>query len=403
MAGGAISIRFFGEGIIPSPHKGIFVTLFFTIFTTITGVGIVVPLLPVYAYELGAAGIYVGMIFGSFSLSRTFLLPWFGRLSDRKGRKPFIMAGLAGYALVSVGFILSSHVYSLILIRFVQGAASAMVMPVVQAYVGEITPEGREGYSMGLFNLSMFASLSLGPLFGGVIKDVWSMDAAFACMAVFSVIGLALCLVFLPPVSEEMASSRSRLPVPWLTLIRNRALLGLFSYRLAYTACIGVIWCFLPLYADRHFALSSSATGVLVMLGVFVSGVLHLPMGWVSDRADKRLLVGAGGIVCATGMLMLTLSETYQGLLWSVVVFGIGGGLSMPSIMALAVIKGEENQAMASVMSVLTVAHSLGMLAGSMAAGLLMDFINLQFAFPFSMGIMLAGTVLFLRLVAASR
>ncbi|MBW2575913.1 MAG: MFS transporter, partial [Deltaproteobacteria bacterium] len=72
--------------------KKIFGTLFFSIFGTVTGVGIVVPLLPVYAHNLGASGIYIGLIFGSFSLSRTFLLPYFGRYSDKKGRKPFIVA-----------------------------------------------------------------------------------------------------------------------------------------------------------------------------------------------------------------------------------------------------------------------------------------------------------------------
>ncbi len=74
--------------------KKIFATLFFAIFATVTGVGIVVPLLPVYAHDLGASGFYIGMIFGAFSLARTFFLPYFGRLSDHKGRKPLIIPGL---------------------------------------------------------------------------------------------------------------------------------------------------------------------------------------------------------------------------------------------------------------------------------------------------------------------
>ncbi|MFU8770541.1 MAG: MFS transporter, partial [Desulfotignum sp.] len=152
---------------IPSDHKGIFATLFFIIFSTVTGVGIVVPLLPIYAHDLGATGIYVAMIFGSFSISRVFLLPYFGRLSDHKGRKPLILAGLISYTLISIAFIFSDTVEGLIFIRFIQGAGSAMIMPVVQAYVGEITPKGSEGYAMGMFNLSMFLSLSLGPLMGG--------------------------------------------------------------------------------------------------------------------------------------------------------------------------------------------------------------------------------------------
>ena len=80
--------------------RKIFGTLFFSIFATVTGVGIVVPLLPVHANDLGASGLYIGLIFGAFSLSRTIFLPYFGRLSDKKGRKPFIVAGLFSYAVI---------------------------------------------------------------------------------------------------------------------------------------------------------------------------------------------------------------------------------------------------------------------------------------------------------------
>ncbi len=85
--------------------KKIFATLFFSIFVTVTGVGIVVPLLPVYAHDQGASGFFIGMIFGAFSLGRTFFLPYFGRLSDIKGRKPLIVPGLLAYTVISFGFI----------------------------------------------------------------------------------------------------------------------------------------------------------------------------------------------------------------------------------------------------------------------------------------------------------
>ncbi|OQY52713.1 MAG: MFS transporter [Desulfobacteraceae bacterium 4572_89] len=389
-------IRINGNRIIPSDHKGVFLTLFFIIFTTVTGVGIVVPLLPIYAHDLGAAGFYVAMIFGSFAISRIFLLPIFGGFSDQKGRKPFILAGLATYAVSSIAFVFSTSVEDLILIRFIQGAGSAMVMPVVQAYVGEITPEGSEGYSMGLFNLSMFLSLSLGPLMGGFINDIWSMDAAFICMGLLSCLGLLLCIIFLPPLSMEKIRFQNRAQVSWALVLKDWELGALVAFRYAYTACIGIIWCFLPLFADKAFGLSGSRIGFLVMLGVFVSGILQLPMGYAADRMNKKLMVIIGGIISTLGIVLPFFAGSFSDLLVSVTLFGIGGGISMPAITALAVIKGDRKKAMGSVMSVMTVAHSLGMLTGSLIAGLAMDFFSLKFAFPCGMIFMAAGTIAFL-------
>ena len=80
----------YGSGFMELTDKKIFGTLFFSIFTSVTGVGIVVPLLPVYAHDMGASGIYIGLIFGAFSISRTFFLPYFGRSSDKNGSYNFV-------------------------------------------------------------------------------------------------------------------------------------------------------------------------------------------------------------------------------------------------------------------------------------------------------------------------
>ena len=385
-----------GKGLIPSDHKSVFITLFFAIFTTVTGVGIVVPLLPVYAHDLGATGLYVGMIFASFSISRTILLPFFGRLSDQKGRKPFIVMGLLSYTLISFAFIFSKNVETLILLRFIQGAASAMIMPVVQAYVGEITPKGSEGYSMGLFNLSMFLSLSLGPLMGGSIKDLLSIDAAFIAMGILSFMGLLLGLFFLPPVSTEKLRTGERPVVPWASLIMDRALISIFCFRYAYTACICVIWSFLPLFADREFGLSGSLTGILVTLGVFISGLLQLPMGFAADRLNRTGMIITGELFSSIGILLSYFASSFSDLVTAVCIFGIGGGISMPAVMACAVLKGDEKKAMGSVMSLMTMAHSLGMMTGSLAAGVAMDFLSLKMSFPCGAFIMLAGPLVVL-------
>ena len=375
--------------------RKIFGTLFFSIFAAVTGVGIVVPLLPVYAHDLGAGGLYIGLIFGAFSLSRTFFLPYFGRLSDKKGRKPLIVAGLCSYAVISIAFILSEGVESLIVIRFVQGITSAMIMPVVQAYVGDITPKGKEGWVMGLFNMSLFIGLSAGPLIGGVIKDRFNLQGAFICMGSLSIVGFVLSLVFLPPTSEERVVKKGRPPVGWSKILTDRTIAGLFLFRLAYTACIGIIWGFLPVFADMEFSVSASGIGILVMLGVFVSGVVQVPMGWLADQLNRKAMVILGGLVVSGAVYAFNHANGFQDMFWASVVFGIGGGIAMPALMAAGVLRGSRIDAMGSVMALLTVAHSLGMLIGSVLAGVMMDFFQLRQAFILGALIMAAGTLLF--------
>jgi len=381
--------------LIKKLDKLIFSTLFFSMLATVTGVGIVVPLLPVYAYTLGASGLYIGLIFGAFSLSRTLFLPYFGRLSDKKGRKPFIVIGLFAYSIVSLAFMFSQDVNSLLFVRFIQGVASAMLMPVIQAYIGDITPEGREGFSMGLFNMSMFFGLSLGPVIGGIINDKFSLNAAFICMGFLALTGFALSIFLLPPTKSELVVYTGKTPTEWKILLRDRVIAGLFIFRFAYTLCIGIIWGFLPVVADSEFFLSSSSIGILVMLGVFISGLIHLPMGYLADRVNKNIMIAAGGLIVVFSMFYFEWSSTSDGLFHASILFGIGGGISMPALMALAVLKGNKAHAMGSVMALLTLAHSVGMFTGSVLAGVMMDFSHLREAFPAGALIMGLGIGLF--------
>lgn len=376
-------------------EKKIFGTLFFSIFSAVTGVGIVIPLLPVYAHDIGASGLYISLIFGSFSVSRTFLLPYFGRMSDRRGRKPYIIGGLFAYAVVSGGFILASSVETLIFLRFFQGIASAMIMPVSQAYVGDITPEGKEGVFMGLFSMAMFASLSLGPFLGGVINTKYGLDAAFAGMGLLAVVAFFLSYCFLPPVSEEKNFEIRKKPESWKTILDSRMIIGLLTFRFVYTTCVGVLWCFLPLFASTKFGLNSSAIGILVMMMVLVGGVFHVPMGYVADRMNKPLLIVTGGVVIAVSMAVCEWADGFNFLLFAVIGFGVGGGISLPALSAMAVNEGKRVNAIGSVMSLLTMAHSLGMLLGSFIAGITMDYFDLTHAFPLGAVVMVTGIIAF--------
>lgn len=357
--------------------------------------GIVVPLLPVYAHQLGATGIYIGLLFGSFSLSRTIFLPYFGRQSDKTGRKPYIVAGLLGYSIISIVFIFSTSVNMLIFIRFIQGVASAMIMPVVQAYVGDITPRNKEGMTMGIFNMSVFLGLSFGPLLGGAIKDQLGLDFAFGCMGSLSFIGFVLSLFYLPPVQSEKIIFHTKPLVPWKILITDKELVGLFIFRLCYTSCIGMIWAFLPVFTEKEFSFSSTIIGFLVMLGVFTGGIVQTPMGMLADRINRRFMILVGGLMLSVSMIVFKWSNHFWDVFIADILFGLGGGMSMAALMALVVRNGNRNDSMGAVMGLMTMAHSTGMLIGSLVAGVIMDIFELRQAFAFGSLLMLIGTLLY--------
>ncbi len=121
----------------------VFPILAISIFSCMLGSGIVVPLLPLYAESLGANGFWLGVIFAAFPISRVLTTPVFGRLSDRNGRKSFISIGLLAYGIISFGFIYTNTVLQLVLIRFLHGLAGALILPIAQAYVADISPPGR--------------------------------------------------------------------------------------------------------------------------------------------------------------------------------------------------------------------------------------------------------------------
>ena len=227
---------------------------------------------------------------------------------------------------------------------------------------------------------------------GGVINDALGIQASFLGMGLVSLLGFFSCLFLLPSRKEEQPLQQTRKPVRYRTVIKNRYLAAIFWFRVSFTTCVGMVWAFLPLLADSKFGLSSSAIGILVMLGVLIAGVLQTPMGLVADRTNKRLLIVAGGLVTAGSVFSLLYAQGFWGLFLANALFGIGGGIAMPAVMAMTVIIGRQAGAMGSIMGLLTMGHSLGMFIGPVLAGLMMDTFHLDIAFMVGTATMIFGT-----------
>ncbi|MFC1995452.1 MFS transporter [Chloroflexota bacterium] len=371
--------------------RRVFPILATSIFACMLGSGIVVPLLPLYAESLGASGLWLGLIFAAFPLSRILATPIFGRLSDRKGRKQFISIGLFAYAIISFGFIYTNTVFQLVLMRFFHGLAGALILPIAQAYMGELSPPGEEGKWMGYANAAFFSGFGFGPLIGGVLSEHLGMDAAFLAMGALSLLAFAITIFFLPSIKPKQSTTSYP---SFGEMSRSGVIIGLFSFRFTLTLGRSIFFIFLPILATYSLGLRPSLVGILLAVNILLVSLLGIPFGRIADHLSRRFLVVMGCLVSSIFLMVVPLGNTF-GLLLALAVLGsVGNAIAIPAASALAVEQGKI-YGMGSSIALFSMAFSVGMVVGPISGGLIADFTGINSVFYFGAVITLVGAGLF--------
>jgi DHA1 family multidrug resistance protein-like MFS transporter len=373
--------------------KRIFPVLALSIFASMLGVGIIVPLLPLYAENLGATGIWIGMIFAGYSVSRAIIMPIAGSLSDRIGRKLLLCIGLFSYAIISLGYIWTNSVSQLILVRLIQGVAGGMIIPIAQAYIGDISPEGEEGTWMGYFNAAFFTGFGVGPLMGGILTDHFGMNVAFLTMGGLNMLAFLIVAIFLPEVSRKKMAASPR--ASFKEMNSSSMVRGLFSYRLAFSMGRGAFATFIPIFAGIYVGLSATLIGVLLAVNVLLMSLLQVYGGNIADRFNRRTLVILGSLTNLAYLALIPLGGNFWQLLGICALGGLAGAISMPAASALIVEEGRRF-GMGSTMGIFNMAFSIGMAIGPLLSGALADLVNINSVFYFGAIMGLAGTSLFI-------
>jgi len=373
--------------------KKVFPILALSIFSSMLGVGIISPLLPLYAEQMGATGIWIGTIFAGFSISRTIIMPIVGRLSDRNGRKLFLSVGLLGYAIISLGYIWANSVYELTLVRLIHGVASGMILPIAQAYVGDISPEGEEGTWMGYFNAAFFTGFGFGPLMGGTLTDHFGMNIAFYAMGGLNLLAFLLVIFFLPEIGQRKTPASPR--ASFKQMSTSSMMKGLFSFRLSFSIGRGILATFLPIFAGIYIGLSPTLIGVLLAVNILLMSLLQVYGGNIADRFNRRVLVVVGSLTNLTYLALIPLGGNFWQLLGICALGGVGGAIALPAASALTVVEGRRF-GMGSTIAVFAMAFSIGMAIGPVVSGVIADFANINSVFYFGAAIGLAGTTLFI-------
>lgn len=376
------------------PHmlKKVFPILAISIFSAMLGVGLIVPLLPLYASGMGASGAELGVIFAGFGISNTVATPIMGRLSDRRGRKLFLCIGLASYAILSLGYVWAANVSQLTLVRVIQGVAGAMIIPIAMAYVGDLSPEGEEGKWMGYANAAFFGGFGIGPLLGGTLAEHFGMNVSFYSMGCFCLLAFLVTVLFLPEIGQRKIGEKGRLSLKDMST--SPMVRGLFSFRLAQAVGNGGLMTFLPIFAATYIGLGPALIGVLLAVNMLPMMVLLVPAGRLADRFNRKALVILGNLMYLITLVLIPLAHTFWQQIWLCLPRAIGGAISMPAATALTVEEGRKF-GMGSTMSILMMAMGIGMAVGPPLSGVIADSVDVNAVFYFGGIVGLIGTGLF--------
>jgi MFS family permease len=379
-------------------------TIFLTIFLDLLGFGLVIPFLPGFARQLGASDFVASLTGAVYSLMQFLLVPMWGRLSDRIGRRPVLLTSIAATAagMVVLGF--SNTLFLLFVARVWTGAATANIA-VAQAYIADVTSAENRARGMGLIGLAFGLGFILGPFFGGELARVpiFGREGALPAFvaAGLSVVNLILALSFLPeslPASVRASAGASgQRGVGALgggaappTAASRRSVLSLRGLRTAISDpdvgrallvnFLVVFWFAgmeqtFRLFTEDAFHMSAAGTGrILGLVGITAAIIQGGLIGRLSRRFGEVRLLGAGLLLQTGGFSLLGLSSHLAAggrtvLAGSAMLIAAGSGLVSPSVSSYVsrrAARDAQGVTLGSLQSLSALARALGPATGGL-------------------------------------
>ncbi|MFD1701538.1 MFS transporter [Methylopila henanensis] len=328
------------------------------------GLSLSIPLLAFAMESRGASGALIGFNTAMGGIATVVTAPFIPRVASRFGVRATLFAALALGALSILGFAFVAPLWAWFPLRFAFGVALAILFVLSEFWINALAPPASRGLVMGVYATALSIGLGSGPLIlAGVGMD--SLAPYFACAALFLVAGAPLLFagVAAPPI-ERAAPGRGIL---FFLAVAPVATLSGFTFGAVETGAFA----FLPLYGvDVGLAPLSAA---LLVTAMEVGNVaLQIPLGLVSDRMDRRLLLLIIGVVGLLGAIALPFAGSGWGLYVTVAAWGgVVCGLYTVALAHLgARFSGVD---LATANAAFVVMYSLGLIAGPPTLGVGFD------------------------------
>jgi len=379
--------------------------LYVAVFVATMGISMVSPLLPVYAKELGASGVWLGLTFSVFAIVQTFVGPFAGRLSDRYGRKPFIVAGLLIYLIAALGYLSAQSFYQVIAFRAFSGLGTSLIFSVARAYVGDMTPKGQEGRWLGVFATADIIGFGTGPLLAGVLREVVGFRSVFVAMAAMMALSAFILMWWLPRHSPAEVLRRAHLAgggereqqTPFAVALKDRLVLAVTAHQGLLSLAMGASFSFLALRLEDGLGVGPMLIGLAFATQDITGGLAQPLFGRMADTYNRRVLVAVGLLVNAALLACVGIVPSYGLMVLLLFAMGASGAVSQVAAGAVQVVAGRR-VGMGTVLGLGSASNGLGIVIGSVVSGIIVDLQGLAAAFFLGGAIMAAGVPVFLLL-----
>lgn len=352
------------------------------------------PLLPLFAAGLGATDAFLGFIVSVSTLTGMVLKPFIGALSDRWGRRVWLIIGTAFFALMPFTYWLVHTPTQLFTVRIIHGMATAIYGPVTLAYVTEQWP-GQRAERLGWFDSARTAGYILGPTLAGWLLLYLSPPA------IFTIIGLVSCAVFIPVLALPEPNAPAETP-------EKEPLLKALRASIRTSSLTPAVWLagslesatYIATYAMKAFLpVYSLAQGTNVaVIGLFfgvqegVTLVLKPAGGKLGDHIGQFFATTLGMLLMSLTFIILPTAQSEPALLAAAVLVGVSQALIFPATTALVAEQIHGNNLGAG-MGMLGTLGNAGKVIGPILGGLLIGRFDFQLTFFLLAGLLLFGAL----------
>jgi MFS family permease len=305
-------------------------------FVGFTGFTVVMPFLPLYLQQLGVRDVAEVAMWSGLSLGVTpavtaLLAPFWGRVSDRFGRKLMVERSLISFIFLMAGMAYATRAWHVFGLRAAQGLFAGYG-GIALTMAAESAPKDRTAYAIGTVQTAQRLGPALGPVIGGVVAQMTGLRHAFLITSGFYVVALAVVFFLY----EEPRGHR-RAPAHGVTAVRFSSLLAFENFLLLMVVVFGLQMVdrsfgpILPLYVAE---LGTSAERVPLVAGIIFSAAAgagafgnQLCTRLLRSHPARRLITVAAG-AGAAGALLMALAPTTGAMLAATPVLGLALGVA---------------------------------------------------------------------------